>query len=378
LSSPRRILILYITNKSGHHHAALALQEAIIKLDSSIEVNCVDAFNYTNPVLNKITHTTYLQIIRRRPEVWEYLYDNPDVVRRSQNLKKMIHKYSSRKLINLFTEFNPDIVVCTQAFPCGMVADLKKHGKIDIPIAGVTTDYVTHSFWYYDSVDSYIVSDESTKARMVKNGIKKERVKIYGIPISPRFVGLVDRDSVFKELGLEPDLPVVVVMGGGRGLGKIKQVVYSLSKVEKRFQIVAICGVNKKLHRYFKAKSKRLNKIKPFKVFDYVENMDRVMSIADILISKPGGITTAEALAKGLPMIIFNPIPGQEISNTEFLLKSGAAIRCDRIADIGILVEELLQSDNKLSIMSDSAKSAGFPDSSLKISKEILNLIGYA
>jgi len=375
--SPRRILILYMTNKSGHHHAALALQEAIIELDSSIEVNCVNAFSYTNPVLNKITHTTYMQIIRRSPEVWGYLYDNPDVVRRSRNLKKMIHKYSSRKLINLFSEFNPDVVVCTQAFPCGMVADLKKYKKIDIPIVGVTTDYVTHSFWYYDSVDSYIVSDESTKDQMVKNGIKEERVKVYGIPISPRFMRSVDRDKVFKELGLEPDLPVVVVMGGGRGLGRIKQVVYSLAKTQKRFQIVAICGVNKKLHRYLKIKSRRLNRFKPFKVFDYVEHMDWIMSVADILISKPGGITTAEALAKGLPMIIFNPIPGQEISNTEFLLKSGAAIRCDRIADIGILVEELLQVSNKLSIMSDSARGSGFPDSSLKISREILNLIGY-
>ncbi|MDP8215967.1 MAG: glycosyltransferase [Candidatus Kaelpia imicola] len=375
--SPRRILILYTTNKSGHHHAALALQEAIAELDSNIEVNCVDAFSYTNPVLNKITHTTYMQIIRRRPEVWGYLYDNPDIVRRSQNLKKMIHKYSSRKLVNLFSELNPDIVVCTQAFPCGMVADLKKYKKIDIPIVGVTTDYVTHSFWYYESVDSYIVSDESTKVQMVKNGIKEERVRVYGIPISPQFIKPVDRDEVFKDLDLEPGLPVVVVMGGGRGLGRIKQVVYSLSKAPKRFQIVAICGVNKKLHFYLRVKSRWLNKIKPFKVFGYIENMHRIMSVADILISKPGGITTAEALAEGLPMIIFNPIPGQEISNTEFLLKSGAAIRCDRITDIGILVEELLQEGNKLSVMSDSARQAGSPDSSLKISREILNLIGY-
>lgn len=373
----RRVLILYITNKSGHHHAALALKEAINELDSNIEVNCVDAFGYTNPVLNKVAHTTYLQIIRRRPEVWEYLYDNPDIVRRFQNLKKIIHKYNSRKLISLFTEFKPDIVVCTQAFPCGMVADLKKYKKIDVPIVGVTTDYVTHSFWYYDSVDSYIVSDKSTKAKMVKNGIKRDRIKVYGIPISPRFSKSLDREEIFKDLDLDPKLPVVVVMGGGRGLGKIKQVIYSLCKTREKFQIIAICGVNKKLYRYLKAKSKRLSKIKPVKVFDYVESIDKIMSVADMLISKPGGITTAEALAKGLPMIIFNPIPGQEISNTEFLLKSGAAIRCDRIADISIIVEELLREGNKLSVMSEAALGAGFPDSSLRISKEILNLIGY-
>ncbi len=375
--NPRRILILYITDKSGHHHAALALKEAINELDNSIEVDCVDAFGYTNPVLNKITHTTYMHIIKRRPEVWEYLYDNPDIVRRAQHLKKIIHKYNSKKLINLIKERNPDLIVCTQAFPCGMVADLKKYGKIAVPLMGVTTDYVVHSFWYYDSVDSYIVSDQSTKERMVKNGIKRERIKVYGIPVSPRFSRSLDRDKIFKDLGLDSKASIVVVMGGGRGLGKIKQVVSFLCKTPTKFQVVAICGVNKKLYLYLKLRLKRLKKLKPLKVFDYIENIDRIMSIADILISKPGGITTAEALAKGLPIIIFNPIPGQEISNTEFLLKSGAAIRCDRVADIGIIVEELLQEGGKLSIMSEAALEAGFPDSSLRISKDILNLIGY-
>ena len=214
-----RILILYITEKSGHHHAAMALEKTLHLIDKTLEVYTIDAFDYTNPILNKIVHNTYMHVIKRRPEVWEYLYDNPDVVKRSQNLKKIIHKYNSRKLINLLSELNPDIIVSTQAFPCGMVADLKKHGKINIPIVGVTTDYTAHSFWYYDNVDLYVVPDESTKSKMVQNGIRDERVKVYGIPIAPEFAYPVDRDGVFRRLLLDQDIPVVLVMGGGKGLG---------------------------------------------------------------------------------------------------------------------------------------------------------------
>ncbi|MDP8233286.1 MAG: glycosyltransferase [Candidatus Saelkia tenebricola] len=374
--NPPRILILYITPHSGHHCAAIAVQKAISHLKPGIELNIVDAFNYTNPILNKIVHKTYLQVIKRRPEVWEYLYDNPKVVLKVQKFKALIHKYNSRKLFSLFSEFKPDIVVCTQAFPCGMVADLKKHNKINIPIVGVITDYVTHSFWYYNNVDLYMVPDESTKEKMIQNGILEEKVKVHGIPIAPKFNSLVNREQVLENLGLDKNLMTVLIMGGGRGLGQIRQIVLLLNKLEADFQIMVMCGVNRRLFKYLKRKELRLNKVRKIKVFKYVDNMHELMAVSNILISKPGGITTAEALARKLPAIIFNPLPGQEKSNTEFLLNSGAAIKCDNITDLNILVKDLLDNPDKLTFMSQRAQYFGHPDSSLKIVSEIFTLVG--
>ena len=374
--NPHRILILYITHHSGHHCAAIAVQKAISILAPDAEINMVDAFNYTNPIINKIAHKTYMQVIKRRPEVWEYLYNNPKVVLRTQKLKILIHKYNSRKLLNLFSEFNPDVVICTQAFPCGMAADLKKPNKIDIPIVGVITDYVAHSFWYYNNVDLYIVPDESAKEKMIQNGILKERIRVYGIPISPEFNSAVDKDKALETIGLDKNLPNILIMGGGRGLGQIKQIVYSLSRLKADFQLTVICGINKKLFRYLKRREKHLNKLKKIKVFEYADNIHELMAVSNILISKPGGITTAEALAKKLPMIIFNPLPGQERSNTEFLLSTGAAISCGNIADLNILVKDLLDKPDKVAFMSRSARDFGHPDSALKIASEMFALVG--
>ncbi len=371
---PCKVLILYITKRSGHHCAAIALEKAFKKNFPDIEINIVDAFKYTNPILNKIAHKTYMQLIRSNPDVWEYLYDNPGIVRRSQKLKRLIHKYNSRKLLSLLGEFNPDLVICTQAFPCGMVADLKKYRNMNLPIVGVLTDYVAHSFWFYDNVDLYVVPDESTKKRMIKSGIVEGKVRVHGIPIAPEFNVEVDKKTIYEKFNLNPDLTTILIMGGGRGLGQIKEMVFSLCKINKEFQMIVICGVNKKLSKYLKKKSKKINRMKRFSVLEYASNIYEIMSISDILISKPGGITTAEALAKNLPMIIFNPLPGQEKSNAEFLLNIGTAIRCDNISDLRILTSDLLENKNKLTVMAQSADASKHPNSAIEIVSDAISL----
>lgn len=368
-----RILILYITERSGHHKAALSIKKAILNVNEDAEVSCLDAFNYTNPILNKIAHKTYMQIIKRKPEVWEYLYDNPKVVMRTQKLKTLIHKYNSRKLINLISEYKPDVVVCTQAFPCGMIADLKRCYGIRLPLVGVLTDYVAHSFWYYEDVDLYIVPNEEAKERMVRNGILEEKVKVYGIPIDPAFAQGAEGQELLQELRLNGALPIILLMGGGRGLGPIKQVLYNLMKVGVDFQVIVICGVNRKLYNSLKAREGKFPKL--VRILGYVDNIHELMRVSTLLISKPGGITTAEALASGLPMVIFNPLPGQETSNANFLLEIGAAVKCDRASDIPIIVRELLENRNKLKYMSERAKIYGRPNSSLHIAREVIRLL---
>jgi processive 1,2-diacylglycerol beta-glucosyltransferase len=348
---------------------------AIEIVEPQAYIKCIDAFNYTNPVMNRVAHKTYMQVIRRRPEVWEYLYDNPRVVLRTQRLKALIHKYNSRKLINLIKEEEPQAVVCTQAFPCGMVADLKKYHNLQFFLIGVLTDYVAHSFWFYDTVDMYVVPDESSKYKMINNGISDNKIKILGIPIKPEFSYSLDKEEIARNLGIESDIPTILIMGGGRGLGNIKQIVHLLYKIDIPFQTIVLAGVNKSLFNYLNKKQKKWSKKKKMLVYGYVDNVHELMTVSDILISKPGGITTAEALAKGLPMVIFNPLPGQERSNTEFLLRIGAAIKCEHFPDLPILVKDLLLNRDKLKIMSLNARRHGHPDASLKIARQVLSLV---
>jgi processive 1,2-diacylglycerol beta-glucosyltransferase len=371
----KKFLLLYVTYLSGHHKACVSIEKAINKISPLAEVKTIDAFNYTNPILNKIVHKTYMSILKRKPEVWEYLYDNPNVVRNTQRLRGLIHKYNSRKLKVLIDEFKPQVICCTQAFPCGMVADFKKTFGFNIPLIGVLTDYVAHSYWYYNNVNLYIVPDESTMSHMIENGIDKEKIRIYGIPIDLEFSDSKDKNKISKSYGFDIKKPIILIMGGGRGFGLIPQIVNLLLKLELGLQIVVVAGLNKKVYRYFARRLKKINKSeKRLWLFGYTESIPNLMTVSSLLISKPGGLTTAEALTKGLPMLILNPLPGQEKSNTDFLLKIGAAVKVERFTDVPIMVKELFSNSGKLKKMQNQALKYGHPDSASKTASEIIKL----
>ncbi len=176
----KRILIMYITPHSGHHQAAQAVEEGIKRVYPTTEILNIDAFNYTNPILEKVINRSYIGIIKRRPEVWEYLYDNPVIFHKVKKWRQLIHRFNSPKLRYLLDNFKPDAVICTQAFPCGMIADCK---PADIPLIGVLTDYMPHSYWLNERVDFYVVSSEKSEQRLKQGGIEEERIKTLGIPV---------------------------------------------------------------------------------------------------------------------------------------------------------------------------------------------------
>jgi processive 1,2-diacylglycerol beta-glucosyltransferase len=370
----KRILLLHITPNSGHHRASLAIERALrIVAGGESEILNIDALNYTNPILARIINKTYMSVIRSRPEVWEYLYDNPRVVRNTQRLRELIHRFNSWKLKNLLDDFRPQVIVCTQAFPCGMIADYKKTYGLNIPLIGVLTDYVAHSYWLYDSVDCYIVPSDSTKNRLLNEGIPEECIKILGIPVSPEFVEKKDKKLIFQKLGLDSRLPTVLIMGGSQGLGPMSKIVSLICRIPVSFQILIVCGTNKLLYTKFRIKKRYYRK--PILVLGYAENMDEIMEIADVSITKPGGLTTAEALAKGLPMIIIRPIPGQEAKNAEFLLEENVALKARDEIEVAILLKELLSNPLKLEQMRRQTLLHGRPNSAFDIANLILGLV---
>lgn len=366
----KRILLMYISANSGHHSASLAIEKAFRELSSDIEIMNVNSFHYTNPILEKIVNRAYMGVIRRTPEVWGYLYDNPKIVKRTQSLRESIHRYNSQKTKVLLENFNPDAVICTQAFPCGIVADYKKTSGSRVMLAGVLTDYAPHSYWLYDNVDIYFVPSREAKERFVSNGVSADRIYLTGIPIDPKFKKILDRKKIMGSLGLSEEKPVVLIMGGSQGIGPIKDLLKILNKSSLHFQIIVVAGGNKKLHRYLKKIAPRLDK-KTF-VFGYANNIDELMEISSVIITKPGGITISEALAKGLALFIVKPIPGQEQMNTEHLIKNRVAIRVDNLQDTGIFIKELLSNREALKNLRERAREFSKPSSALDIAKTIL------
>lgn len=368
----KRIILMYISEVSGHHSATLAIENAIKTISPDTQIFNLNAFNYTNPISERIVNRLYMGVIKRTPQIWDYLYDNPQIVKGLEKIKDSIHKFNSPKLKNLFDKFNPDAVLCTQAFPCGMVADFKKTYGSDIPLLAVLTDYVPHSYWIYDAVDYYITPSEEVSQCLVKKAVAPNKIKPLGIPFDPKFNEDITKANLIQKLKLKPDIPNILIMGGGQGLGPIKTIIRSLEKVKREIQEIVVAGTNKKLYKSLKRRIKKYKK--RILLFGYVDNINELMSISDIIITKPGGVTTAEALAKKIPMIIIKPIPGQEASNTNYLISKGAALKIDKPKEAGILIEELLAEPEKLIRMRESAQRISKPNASFDIARLVLDL----
>lgn len=372
MQDKKRILLMYITLNSGHHRASLAIENALKGISVQVETLNINAFKYTNPILEKLINKTYMEVIKNRPEVWEYLYDNPKVLKNVQGMRDIIHKFNSKKLKVLLEEFRPTAVVCTQAFPCGMIADYKKNLGLDLPLIGVLTDHAPHSYWIFKEVNYYVMPSKVSKEQFMGNGISESKIKVFGIPISPKFGKVHDKDEICKKFGFDPRIHTVLIMGGSQGLGPVEDIVNILEHIEVSFQLVVICGTNKKLERMLQRRTARYRK--KLLIFGHIGNVDEIMEVSDIVVTKPGGLTTSEALAKDLPMIIVCPIPGQEAKNTEFLLQQGVALRAEDSEDIAALVQELLLDGTKLEEMRKRECVLKKPNAATDIANLILGI----
>jgi len=363
---------MYISAISGHRSAAMAIEKAVKILSPQTETKGINAFHYTNPITEKIVNRLYMSVIQKMPKVWDYLYDNPHIAKNTQKIKEAINKMNSGKVKSLIDEHKPDAIVCTQAFPCGLVAGFKKAFKSNIPLVAVLTDYVPHSYWIYDAVNYYISPSEEISKRLEEKGVPAGKIKSLGIPFDPKFNRPFDKEALLQKFKLIPGLPVVLIMGGGQGLGPIKSIVDSLEKTKKQIQEIIVTGTNSKLYYSMVKETKRCKK--NVLVYGYTHNIEEIMSVTDILVTKPGGITTAEALTKKIPMIIVKPIPGQEANNAIYLTEKGAAIKTDEPDSINFIVDDLLSNPDKLKRLSESAASISKPNASMDIAKLLLDL----
>lgn len=369
-----RILLMYITVRSGHYQAARALEEGLRRVNPQAEILIIDAFQYLNPILARIVDRMYLSVIQKLPELWDYLYDNPKVVKRSERLRQLLHRYDSPRLRALLEEFRPDAIAATQAFPCGIVADYKKEFGLSIPLFGVITDFLPHAYWIHPQVDGFIVGAEATARWLTENKVDPKKVHLFGIPIDPRFAEPVEADSIRRRLQLASGVPTVLLMGGGQGLGPILEAVGALDRIQRPLQLAVVAGSNERLFHRLITQAPRFKHT--LHVFGHVEFISDLMAVSDLIITKPGGLTASEALAKGLPMVILSPIPGQEVKNAIFLRACGVAHQANGPDDLAPLVERLLSDPKGLRELAQNAKRIGKPNAATDAAHLILGISG--
>ena len=361
---------MYITEVSGHHQATLAIEQSLKIINPQVTTVNINGFGYVYPIMEKVINKAYMGVIKRTPGVWDYLYDNPKIAKRLQSIKEMIQKTNHSKLAKLFERVKPTAVICTQAFPCGLVADYKQSHGLDITLVGVLTDYAPHSYWIHEGVDYYVVPSQEAREIFIGKGVDEKKIKHLGIPVDPKFTKPLDKKTIAEKLGISPDVATVLIMGGGQGLGPIKEVVDSLSRSSVDLQMIIVAGINKKLIKWLKGAQQKSSKKIVF--FEYAKNIEELMEVATLIVTKPGGMTTTEALVKGLPMVIVKPLPGQEMFNTNFLLSQHVAIRVNQFDQIACEIESLLKTPQKIAAMRQAALNHSNPNASFDIAKLVL------
>ncbi|MFC1631159.1 glycosyltransferase [Candidatus Omnitrophota bacterium] len=369
----KNVLLLHISNISGHRSASMAIEAALAQLDQSLNIRSIDSFNYTSPLAEKVVNAFYMFVVKTIPGLWDYLYDNQDVLERSRQFRSLVHRLKDRKIKKLLDQFRPDVIVCTQAFPCGMIADYKRKFKLPLPLVGILTDYAPHGYWVNELVDIYVVPAEKVKERLILKGIPEQRIKVFGIPIDTKFAACGFDQDIYRKLRLNPKLPTILVMGGGQGLGPIKEIVRALDSLRLAVQIIVVCGTNKRLYRWLNSKSATFGKT--VRVIGYTNQIKGLMGISSFIVTKPGGLTSAEALSQSLPIVIVNPLPGQESQNTNFLLDSGAALKADSFVELHLLAERLLSRPEQLIKLRQKAQVLSYPDSATKASELVLQML---
>jgi processive 1,2-diacylglycerol beta-glucosyltransferase len=374
-----RVLIATVTAGGGHIAAAAALEEAWRAARPKDTIERLDLIKFFSPLHKKIHEDGYVKLIEIAPELWGMIFsktDNPKVARQMSQLRRAFPSNSRGKFVRHLKQFKPDVVVCTHYLPLETLGLLKKNGipptrstdtwKMPL-VVSVVTDFEAHALWMDECVDLYCVATEGTKARLVARGATAKNVVPTGIPIATKFLSKPDPKAVRQHYGLRDDQPVLLVLGGGFGMGPVAEILNELDKVPGQFQTIVVAGRNEKLRRELATHNRK----HPTHVLGFALNMHELMAVADLIITKPGGLTSSEALAMGKPLFILNPIPGQEAANSDFLLEHGAAAKANRVEDLPFRLEQLMGS-KKLAGMAKAAKTLGRPQSAAAVCKEVL------
>lgn len=370
------VLILHATAGAGHTRAAQAVAAALKPSGQSHRV--VDTLECTSALFRRLYVKSYIDLVQKAPELWGYFYDKSDVVS-APNSKRArarlaFDKLNSRSFKTLLDETKPGIILCTHFLPLELLADLKARGKLNIPVHAVITDVSPHAFWVYPEIEHYHVATPAAARELARKGFPAGRISVTGIPVDPIFSRRTPAPEARARLGL-PEKPTVLLLSGGFGIGPMKQMLASFAESRSNLSLVVVAGKNAELEKECTALAAKLPV--PVKVHGFVTNIHELMDAADLIVTKPGGLTTTEILAKGKPMALVAPIPGQEQRNCEYLLEEGAAVRLYDVGDSAHYLEKWLADGARMKRMAAAARSIARPDAAKIIAAALIAGLGH-
>lgn len=316
-----KVLITYASAGTGHRRAAEAIHSYLLQNYKEFNIRIIDVLDYTNSLFKKIYSQGYAFLVSNLPLLWSIVYriSYSSILRAlNKKINYIINRLNTKKFEQFILNYNPDIIVTTHFLPCEVASFLKAKRKINSKLICIITDFNVHPLWIIKGVDQYFVAFDLTKEELFEVGFPSQIIKVTGIPIDMKFSRRIDKNSLYDKFGLKKDEFTLLVMTAGLGLGPIEKIVELL---QKDTQILVVCGNNN--HLYRRLLNKGYNSVK---IFGFVDNIDELMSVSDLVITKPGGLTISECLARGLPMIFISAIYGQETKNAKILESYGAGI----------------------------------------------------
>lgn len=351
----RKILIITGNYGEGHKQAANALYKVIKLRQLNYEPIIIDFMEVTHPLLNPISHYIFINGIKIFPSIYGFFYRKTRAANSMSEILNKINNLGVGRLLKAIKEVEPSVIVSTFPLAAGAVSRLKEHGYIDVPTVTVITDHTYHSSWIQGNTDRYIISSEYVKKDLQGLGVPSEKIAVTGIPIRPEFCHNLSVESLRNKHGIDSSIPVVLVMGGGVGIiGDGSTTIRALEELPEKIQLIVVCGYNDKLQKQL---SKELSQSKhQVMLLGHVDYIHELMAISDMLITKPGGLTTSEAMASELPMLLVKPLPGQEQDNAKLLMELGVAFEAKNTKEMIEILSFALFNPEILHKMRNNAK----------------------
>ena len=386
----KKVLIMSASTGGGHNRAAKAMKDEIEKkcIDGEhITCEIIDSLKLINTTMDKIISSGYEKSAKYTPKAWGGVYKMSDanIVSKHEYKGNLFNTLLASKLKKLLKERKPDLIIGTHPFPMIALSTLKKkypyrnafNSFFVPPLISVLTDYTAHSTYIQDEIDYYIAGDEYVKEVLISEGVDGDKIKPYGIPVEKSFLEHREKSVVLEELGLAPDKFTVLLMGGSFGAGNIKDTLKELLEIDRDFQIIVITGRNETLKEKLEKSLENYTIDINISILGFTQDMNDILSAVDIIVSKPGGLTTTECLLKELPMIIPYYIPGQEEENMDFLSNCGAALRTSKKFTISVLLKVLIDNPMRMELLKNNIKSVKKQNTAEDIANLVSNILGY-
>lgn len=359
----KRVLVLSASVGAGHLRAAEALT-AVGQDHPQLEVVHQDVLELMPRPFQKLYRDAYLDMVNRAPQIFGWLYELTDKPFQSDILRQALEEASAGQFFDFIDKFNPDLALCTHFLPTSLIHSRRKKGRFSHPLATVITDFDVHGMWLATPSDHYFVAVPEARAYLKTFGISGRAVSVTGIPTHPIFAQNLKRNEVAERLGLRADIATLLISTGGFGVGSVSQILESLQELSTPVQIIAACGRNAELQRSLQEQFSSATHIH---VIGFTTAFDEYMTCTDLMLGKPGGLTTWESFIKGLAWVVINPIPGQEERNTYHLLELGVGIWAYQWRTLAFKVDQLLQTSGRLQQMQENSRRLARPQAAQEI-----------